>query len=101
MSELPFKCYETFRDGYIAFERGGRFYFGPIAKLPALLSGSSESFLLDDAAEAKVAELHERQAANCVRNGADIIASETDQLAITRKRWAHERRSGHWERATK
>jgi hypothetical protein len=95
MSDLPFKCYETFRDGYIAFERRGRFYFGPIAKLSAFLSGSSESFISDDAAEAKVAELHERQDNRCYSK--PHPDSDTE-LAAARERWEHERRSGQWEK---
>jgi hypothetical protein len=93
---IPFKCFETFRDGNVAFTRGGRFYFGPIAKLPTLLSGSGESFLTDDAAEKKVAEIHAQQGENRCRAGRDIADSETDQLAITREQWEHDRRSGRW-----
>jgi hypothetical protein len=42
------RCYEIFRDGNVAFAREGELYFGPRAKLPALFSGSSESFLSGD-----------------------------------------------------
>jgi len=52
------KCCEVFRGGNVAFQRDGRFYFGPIAELSALFSGDSDSFLVDDAAEEKVADLH-------------------------------------------
>ena len=97
MNELSdLRCYELFSGGYVAFERGGRFYFGPISKLSALLSYSSESFLADDAAEERVAQLHAQQGESHCRAGRDIVASETDGLAMTRKRWAQERcRSGH------
>jgi len=98
MSDLPFKCYETFRDGNIAFERGGRFYFGPVAKLSALLSGSSESFLVDAAAEAKVAELHEHQDNRCYSKQQPDSNTE---LAATRERCEHERRRGQWEKESK
>jgi hypothetical protein len=97
MSEFPFCCYETFRDGYIAFARGGRFYFGPIAKLSAFLSGSGESFLSDDEAEAKVAELHAQQDNRCHIPQ----APDPETLVATRKRWEQERRSGYWEEKSK
>jgi hypothetical protein len=97
LSKLP--CYETFSGGNVAFQRDGRFYFGPIAKLAALLSGSDESFLVDDAAEAKVAELQAQQD----RHYHSALAPdyETDNLATTRKRWERERSSGQWEKKAK
>jgi hypothetical protein len=101
MSEFPFRCYETFSGGNIAFERDGHFHFGPAAKLSAFLSGSSESFLIDAEAEAKVAELQALQAksGHFCRAGALITASETDNLAIIRKRWEQERSSNKWGNA--
>jgi hypothetical protein len=100
MSELSaLRCYELFSGGNVAFERDGRFYFGPIAKLSALLSGSSESFLVDDAAEDRVSELHAQQDYRCESKPAP--ESETDGLATTRQRWEQERRSGHWGKESK
>jgi hypothetical protein len=63
-SELSkLRCYEVFSGGYIAFQRGIRFYFGLIANLSTFLSDNdSEDFLVDDEAEARVAELHAQQA---------------------------------------
>jgi hypothetical protein len=101
VSELSaLRCYELFSGGCVAFQRGGRFYFGPIAKLFAFLSGSSESFLTDEAAEERVAEIHAQQGKNLVRS-VSIPTSETDGLATTRQRWEHERRSGHWGKESK
>ena len=100
MNELSdLRCYELFRGDCVAFQRNGRFYFGPIAKLPALLLGSDESFLADDAAEEKVAELHAHQDRRCYSEAAPD--SETGGLATTRARWEQERRSGHWEKKSK
>jgi hypothetical protein len=100
MSELSeLRCYELFRGDYVAFQRDGRFYFGPIAKLSAFLSGSDESFLADDAAEEKVAELHAQQEHRCESKPAPD--SETDGLSTTRQRWEQERRSGHWGKESK
>jgi hypothetical protein len=93
------RCYELFLGDNVAFQRGGRFYFGPIAKVPALVSGSGESFLTDDAAEAKVAELHAQQDRRC--ESKPMPESETDGLATTRARWEHERRTGQWGKESK
>jgi hypothetical protein len=92
MSEFPFCCYETFAGGYIAFERGGRFYFGPASKLDALLLGSAEDFLTGDEAQARVAELHAQQ---------DYSAHskqhpESEYLLAIREEWEKERRNGQW-----
>src|SRR6516162_7792536 len=87
------KCYERFAGGYIAFQRGIRFYFGPVAELSALFSGNSEAFLTDDEAEAKVAELHAQQAETGRYCRSEQIADGETLIAI-RKRWEQERRSG-------
>ena len=87
------RCYEFFRDGSIAFEQGAELYFGPRAKLPAFLSGSSESFLTGEAAQAKVAELRERAGDRSFRSTPPVCA-DNDGLATTRKRWESER--GLW-----
>jgi hypothetical protein len=87
------RCYETFRDGSIAFERGVELYFGPSAKLSAFLSGSNETFLTGEAAEARIAELRKRQGDRPFRSTPPVSA-DNDGLAQARKRWEAER--GQW-----
>jgi len=89
------RCYEVFRDDRIAFEHKGQFCFGPRAKLSAFLSGSSESFLFGEEAEAKIAELRKQQGESRFHS-ISIPHSTTDELAATRKRWESERASGQW-----
>ena len=90
--QLGIRCYELFRDGNVAFERDGELCFGPSGKLPALLSGNSESFLVGEAALATIAKLRERQGENRFRS--TTTGSDNDSLATTRKRWESER--GLW-----
>jgi hypothetical protein len=87
------RCYETFRNGSIAFEREGQLCFGPSNKLQAFLSGSNESFLVGDAAQSKVDEHHAQQSPT---RSKPQIASETDGLSQTRSRWQTERSKGQW-----
>src|SRR5262245_42754767 len=93
LAEAGIRCYELFRDGNVAFEREGIVHFGPQTKLSALLSGSLESFLAGEAAQAKIAQLHAQQ--KCVRSNSFVDVA-TDALATTRKRWEAERTSGQW-----
>jgi hypothetical protein len=87
-------CYETFAGGYVAFDWKAEFCFGPIDKISALLSGSSESFLIGADAEAKVVELRARQERPCCSK--QIDSSPTDGLSTTRARWQREKDSGLW-----
>jgi hypothetical protein len=87
------RCYETFRDGSIAFERGAELYFGPREKLSAFLSGSSESFLSGEEAEARIAQLRKRAGDRPIRSTPPVSA-DNDGLATTRRRWESER--GQW-----
>jgi hypothetical protein len=87
------RCYEVFRDGAVAFEREGQLCFGPASKLSAFLSGSGESFLLGEAARSKIDEHHAQQRPTRSKPG---LASETDGLALTRRRWLAERSKGQW-----
>ena len=89
------RCYEIFRDGSIAFEHKGQLCFGPREKLSAFLSGSSESFLVGEAAEAKIAELREQEGESRYRSRTHV-SDENDGLAQTRRRWESERASGLW-----
>ena len=89
------RCYEVFRDDRIAFEHKGQFCFGPRAKLSAFLSGSSESFFIGEAAEAKIAELREQQG-DSRYHSRPHVSNENDELAATRKRWESDRASGQW-----
>src|SRR6516162_197649 len=93
--QLGIRCYEFFRDGSIAFERGTELYFGPSAKLSAFLSGSNESFLSGEEAEARIAQLRERALDRSFRSTPPVSA-DNDGLATTRKRWESERVS--WPR---
>jgi hypothetical protein len=77
------RCYETFRDGNVAFEREGTLCFGPSEKLSAFLSGSSESFLSGEAAENAIAELRRQQGENRYRS--TTTGSDNDSLATTRR----------------
>jgi hypothetical protein len=90
------RCYEFFRDGGIAFEREAQLYFGPSAKLSAFLSGSNESFLNGEEAEARIAELRERAGDRPFRSTTPVCA-DNDGLAQARKRWEVER--GQWPNA--
>jgi hypothetical protein len=89
------RCYEVFRDDRIAFEHKGQFCFGPRAKLSAFLSGSSESFFIGEAAEAKITELREQQGESRYHSRPHV-SNENDELAATRKRWESDRASGQW-----
>jgi hypothetical protein len=89
------RCYEFFHDGNVAFELEGELYFGLRAKLPALLSGSTESFLSGEEAEAKIAESRERSGDRPFRS-TPAVCADSDGLAQTRKRWESERVS--WPR---
>jgi hypothetical protein len=87
------RCYEIFRDGSIAFEWEGELCFGPSEKVFAALSGSNESFLTGEAAEARIAELRKRAGDRSFRSTPPVCA-DNDGLATTRKRWEAER--GQW-----
>jgi hypothetical protein len=87
------RCYERFSDGNVAFQRNGTFYYGPIDKLSELFAGDDDGFLIDDEAEAKVAELHEQQD---YRWYSKPHPDSDTELEATRQRWEHERRSGRW-----
>ena len=92
LAAVGIRCYEIFRDGNVAFERDGNLCFGPSEKLFAFLSGSAESFLSGEEAEAAIAELRERQGDRPFRRRTPV--SDDDGLAKTRKRWESER--GQW-----
>ena len=78
------KCYETFAGGdYVAFGRQGEFYFGPVAKLSALFSGSNESFLVGKQAEAQVARLRAGQPlTEATEDIAEITQHEADDATF-------------------
>jgi hypothetical protein len=62
--------------------------------LSAFLSGSGESFLVGDAAEAKIAELRAQQGVSHFRSTTPV--SDKDGLSLTRRRWESERTNGLW-----
>jgi hypothetical protein len=84
------RCYELFRDGAIAFERGGELCFGPSEKLSAFFSGSSESFLTGQAAQTAIAQLRKRAGERPFWSTPPVCA-DNDSLATTRRRWETER----------
>jgi hypothetical protein len=57
------------------------------------LSGSTESFLTDDAAKAKISQCHAQQRPTRSQTSR---ASENDGLAQTRNRWQAEKAKGQW-----
>jgi hypothetical protein len=99
ISELAgIRCYETFPNRCIALQHNRRFYFGPIEQLSQLIhSGSADSFLTDEAAEAKVSELHSQQNADRhLARSKYEPGTETDGMTQTRARWAKEKAAGQW-----
>jgi hypothetical protein len=94
------RCYETFAGRNAAFQHDARFVFGPIAKLPELFEGNDDGFLVDDEAEAKVAELHAQNEKHLTRSKHED-GSPTDGMSQTRARWEQERESGKWAKETR
>jgi hypothetical protein len=91
------RCYETFPGGAIAFEHNGELCFGPQTKLSPFLSGSTESFLVGEAAQAAIAELRGLQGQSRFQSA--TTGSDNDSLVQIRKRWDAERSAGQWEPA--
>jgi hypothetical protein len=87
---IDLRCYETFCNGYLAFEYQGQPCFGPASRLAAFLSGSTESFLVGDAALTKIDECHAQQ--RSTRSNPQV-AKDNDGLSQTRKRWESEKTS--------
>jgi hypothetical protein len=87
---IELRCYETFRNDYLAFEHQGQPCFGPTSRLAAFLSGSTESFLVGDAALAKIDECHAQQHLTCSK---PQVAHVDDGLSQTRSRWESEKAS--------
>jgi hypothetical protein len=90
------RCYETFCNDYLAFEHQGQIYFGPASRLAAFLSGSTESFLVGDAALTKINECHAQQRST---RSKPQVANIDDGLSQARKRWEAEKASGLWTTA--
>ena len=84
MNELnSLKCYETFAGGLVAFNYANRFHVGPIAKLAAFFSGSNESFLVGEEAEAQVARLRAGQPlTEATEDIAEITQHEADDATF-------------------
>jgi len=95
LAAADLRCYELFRDGSIAFVREGQLCFGPTNRLDAFLSANSESFLLGETAQAKIAQLRAQQGQSSYRS--TTAGSDEDSLAQTRNRCEAERSAGQWE----
>ena len=93
LSQAGVRCYEVFRNGYVAFEREGQLCFGPTSRLSAFLSGSNESFLTGEEAKAKVAQCHNRQRPT---RGKTQTVDPDDGFGRTRRCWEAERSKGEW-----